>query len=89
MEPTKERSRSEQTRGNTTILGSKHIGNDTTCIGHGRRSEGTSEEAEDDQGPRVLRAGTACAEGSKSHVRKEEDDLPAKHLTERGPQQGA
>lgn len=85
MEPTEERRRSEQTRGNTTVLGRKHIGNNTTCIGHGRRPKGTSEEAENDHGPCVLRAGTACAEGSKSHVRKEEDDLPAKHLTKRGP----
>lgn len=84
---TQERRSSKDTHRDTSLLGGKHVGDDTAGIGEGRRSKGTSEETEDNQGPGVLRASATSVERSEGAVGGGEEDLAAEELAQRGPQQ--
>lgn len=63
-----ERRSGEQTHSDTALLGGEHIGDDTTGIGQRRRSKGTGEESENDEGPGILGACDTGVESRESGV---------------------
>ena len=85
---THERCRSEHGHPETSLFGLEDVGDDPAGVGHGRRSERTGEETEDDDRSEVLRGADEAVEEGEGDVGVEEEGTTAVDLGHGCPDEG-
>jgi hypothetical protein len=83
-----ERCRSEHGHSETSLFGLEDVGDDPSGVGHGRSTERTGEETEDDDRSEVLRGADEAVEEGESDVGVDEEGTTAVDLGHGGPDEG-